>query len=156
GFAKRKRHQFWEAVRADPTNFVERAAHRFLGATVWYVPFDRHAEARRPWSLWLGRLTHPLPFLALLALLFTAVRERLHAYQWAVLAVYALYLLPYVGVSYYERYAVPLLGAKVLLVVWAADRLLPGRRGAPTSLPAPPAGSPASSRPGGSASPARA
>src|SRR5262249_23595454 len=85
----------------------------------------------------------------------TAVRERLHAYQWAVVAVYALYLLPYVGVSYYERYAVPLLGAKVLLVVWAADRLLPGRT-APTPLPARPAGSPASSRPDGPASPARA
>jgi hypothetical protein len=39
-----------------------------------------------------------------------------------VIGVYVLYLLPYIGVSYYERYAVPLLGVKVLLVVWGADR----------------------------------
>jgi len=41
-----------------------------------------------------------------------------------ILATYALYLLPYIGVSYYERYAMPLLAVKVLLVIWAADRLL--------------------------------
>jgi hypothetical protein len=35
-----------------------------------------------------------------------------------------LYLLPYVAVSYYERYAFPLLAAKVLLVIWGVDRLL--------------------------------
>jgi hypothetical protein len=33
-------------------------------------------------------------------------------------------LLPYIVASYYERYAVPLLTVKVLLVVWAVDRLL--------------------------------
>jgi hypothetical protein len=32
--------------------------------------------------------------------------------------------MPYIGVTYYERYAVPLLAVKVLLVIWAADRLL--------------------------------
>jgi hypothetical protein len=47
-----------------------------------------------------------------------------------VIGVYLLYLLPYIAVSYYERYAVPLLGAKVLLVTWAADRLASGQPGA--------------------------
>jgi hypothetical protein len=32
-------------------------------------------------------------------------------------------LLPYVAISYYERYAVPLLAVKVLLVLWAVDSL---------------------------------
>ena len=41
-------------------------------------------------------------------------------------------LLPYIGTSYYDRYAAPLFGVKVLLVVWAADRLL-SRRAGPTT-----------------------
>lgn len=44
--------------------------------------------------------------------------------QWLVMGVYLLYLLPYIAISYYERYALPLLGVKALVVIWAADRLL--------------------------------
>jgi hypothetical protein len=49
------------------------------------------------------------------------------------MGVYVLYLLPYIGVSYYARYAMPLLAVKVLLVIWATDRFLsfllsPGER----------------------------
>jgi hypothetical protein len=40
------------------------------------------------------------------------------------MGIYVFYLLPYVGISYYDRYAMPLLGVKVLLVIWAAERLL--------------------------------
>jgi hypothetical protein len=119
----RKWQQFRESVRADPGDFLDRVAARFLGATVWYVPFNRAEEARQPWVLWARRLTHPLPFLALLLLVWGARREPLAWAQWAVIGVYLLYLLPYVGASYYERYAVPLLGVKALLVLWAADRL---------------------------------
>ncbi len=122
-FLDRKKEQFWQAVRTDPEDFLDRVACRFLGATVWYVPMDRTGEARRPWTLWYCRLTHPLPFLAMLVLLFSAIGQRLHRAQWMVIGVYLLYLTPYVAVSYYERYAFPLLAAKVLLVIWAVDRL---------------------------------
>lgn len=44
--------------------------------------------------------------------------------QWAVMGVYVAYLTPYVAISYYERYAVPLLGVKVLLMVWGGPRLV--------------------------------
>jgi hypothetical protein len=132
-YVDRKWQQFWEAVRADPADYGRRVAERFLAVTVWYQPFDRPSEARRPRALWLSRLTYPLPFLAVLVLVFSATREPLHWTQWVVIAVYVLYLLPYVGISYYDRYAMPLLGVKALLVVWAADRLLAlrfaGRRG---------------------------
>lgn len=137
-FLDRKREQFVQAVRADWTNFVERVAHRLLGTTLWYVPFDRPVAAKRPWSLWLGRLTHPLPLLGLLVLLVAATRGPLHPAEWAILGVYLLYLLPYIGASYYERYGMPLLGVKVLLVICAIDRLLslrPGSTGRGLSVP---------------------
>lgn len=124
-FLDKKRAQFWEAVRRDPADFLDRAAERFLGATLWYVPFDRVNEPRqRPYTFWFTRVTHPLPFLAALVLLFTAPWRRLDPAQWVVLGVYVVYLLPYVAVSYYDRYSMPLIGVKALLVVWAADRLL--------------------------------
>jgi hypothetical protein len=44
--------------------------------------------------------------------------------RWTVIGVYVLYLLPYIGASYYDRYALPLIGVKVLLVIWAVDRLV--------------------------------
>lgn len=123
GFLDRKWQQFWQSVWSDPLDYLDRVAERFLGATLWYVPFW-DAEARRTWSVWCSRLTHPLPFLGLVILLLLGVRERLHPAQWIVIGVYLLYLLPYIGLSYYDRYGVPLLGAKVLLLLWAADRLL--------------------------------
>ena len=129
-YLDRKRQQFWESVRADPVDFLDRVASRFLGATVWYVPFNRADEARQPWVLWARRFAHPLPFLALVFLLFTGFREPLSWPQWTVIGVYVLYLLPYIAASYYERYAVPLVAVKVLLVTWAVDRLLSfGQRG---------------------------
>jgi hypothetical protein len=123
-FLDRKREQFWQAVRANPADFLKRVGDRFLGATLWYVPFDRPKEIKRPWAFWLSRLTHPLPFLGLLVLILSAFWQRLHWVQGAVIGVYLLYLLPYIGVSYYDRYAIPLLGVKVLLVIWGADRLV--------------------------------
>jgi hypothetical protein len=73
-----------------------------------------------------------MAFLGVLVLAFSAVWQHLHRAQWTVVGVYLLYLLPYVGVSYYDRYALPLLGVKVLLVIWAADRLLSLRGGGKT------------------------
>jgi hypothetical protein len=123
-FLDRKRQRFRQTVAADPLDFVKRMGDRFLGATLWYVPFDRSDEAKRPWLLALRRLLHPLPFLGLLVLVLTSARRPLSPAQWSVIGVYLLYLLPYVVISYYERYAVPLLGIKVLLVVWGVERLL--------------------------------
>jgi hypothetical protein len=123
-FLDRKWEQFQEAVRAHPIGFLNRLSSRVLGATLWYVPFSRADEAAQPWLLWTKRLTHPLPFLAMLLLVATSMHKPLSRPQWAVIGVYVLYLLPYVASSYYERYAVPLLAVKVLLVIWAMDRLV--------------------------------
>src|SRR5262249_18566038 len=120
-----------ESVCSDPADFASRVGTRFLGATLWFVPYDRAPGALRPWVLASARLVHPLPFLAVLFLLVTAVRHRLSRVHWILIGVYVCYLLPYVGISYWERYAVPLLGVKVLLVLAAAERLLAFRVSAP-------------------------
>lgn len=123
-YLEHKAEQFREALWSDPLDFLDRVAARFLGATVWYVPFDPGQEGKHPWSLWCSRLTHPLPFVALVVLVLTSVGERLQRGHWVVIGVYCLFLLPYVVVSYYDRYAFPLVGVKVMLVVFGADRVL--------------------------------
>jgi hypothetical protein len=123
-YLDRKREQFREAVAADPGGFLDRLAARFVGALFWYVPFDREGESLRPWALWLCRLTHPLPSLAIVLLAITATWRPLDARQTAVVGIYLVYLLPYIAMSYYERYTTPLIVLKVLLVVWALDRML--------------------------------
>jgi hypothetical protein len=124
-FLDRKREQLFQAIEADPLDFAGRVANRFLSATVWYVQFPSGERGSRPLIFWISRLTHPLPFLALLVLVFSAFWQRLHAAQWTVISIYCLYLLPYVGASYYERYGLPLMGVKILLILWAIDRLMP-------------------------------
>ncbi len=123
-FLDHKKAQFWQAVDADPLGLADRAAYRFLGATVLYVPFHRDTEPiERPWTFWLSRLIYPLPFLGFLLLLTAGIVGRLHFAQWLVLGIYTWYLLPYVAISYYDRYGMPLLAIKTLLVIWAIDFL---------------------------------
>ena len=130
-FLDRKGEAFADTVRARPGDFARRVGARFLAATLVYEPFAPLEEESPAW-LWVNRLAHPLPFAALLVLLHTARRAPLQRTQWAAIGVYTVYLLPYIGMSYYDRYAAPLFGVKVLLVVWAADRLL-CRRARPTT-----------------------
>ena len=123
-----KADQFREAVGADPLDLLDRIAARFLCATLWYVPIDRSPADTTSWLLLVQRLMHPWPFLALFLLVLVGIRNRLHPVMWTVIAIYWLYLAPYIVTSYYERYAFPLLAAKVLVVVWAFDRFrIPSR-----------------------------
>jgi hypothetical protein len=117
-----KAEQFWKAVAANPLDFLDRVAGRFLAATLWDMPRNRSTTAG--WLVWIHRLIHPLPFLALLGLVLASALNRLQTVQWTVIALYLLYLAPYIVASYYSRYAFPLLAAKVLLVAWAMDRLI--------------------------------
>jgi hypothetical protein len=68
-------------------------------------------------------------------LLVTAVREPLSWTQGTVVGVYVLYLLPYIAVSYYDRYAAPLVVVQTLLVLWAVDRLWAWRTWSRPPLP---------------------
>src|SRR5262249_44493319 len=83
-YVGRKQQQFRQAVSADPLDFLGRVAVRCVGATLWDVPLWT-SKAEQPVVFFLHRLTHPLPFLALLVLLGTSLTRRLHPARWAVI-----------------------------------------------------------------------
>ena len=57
------------------------------------------------------RVTHPWPFLGLLLLVLGGIGDRLRPETWTVIALYLIYLTPYICTSFYGRYAFPLLAA---------------------------------------------
>src|SRR4051794_31946968 len=73
-------------------DYLNRVASRFLCATVWYDPYNPVQDARRPWLVWLNRFLLPVPFLALLVLLFISLHRPLREIEWVVVGVYVLYL----------------------------------------------------------------
>jgi hypothetical protein len=123
-YVDQKAVHFREAVWAAPLDFLHRVAWRFLGVTLWYVPLDRADVARYPLMMWTSRFIYPVPFLALTFLVATSFRHRFSAIQWTIIGLYGLYLAPYIVIGYYERYALPLLGVKVMLLLWVIDRLV--------------------------------
>jgi hypothetical protein len=130
-FIDAKAELFWKDVKAKPVDFLDRVAFRFLGATLWYVPLNRTDEPKHQVVYWQQRITHPLAFLATLVLIYSSFWRPLTQEQWLVLGVYLCYLTPYIIVSYYDRYAMPLIGVKALLIFWMVDRflqLLPARK----------------------------
>ena len=110
----------WEAaVAADPWSFVTKIGNRFLAATLRYVPLNAAQERQFYWGLWISRVTHALPFLAAVFLGVTAWRLPLLREQRPGLLVYVVYRTPYVLVSYYDRYAYPLMAMLLVSpVVW--------------------------------------
>ena len=136
-FLDQRADRFWRSVKADPLDFCDRAAYRFFGVTLWYVPVHREDVSKKPWGTVLYRLLYPLPFLSLLVILFTAPWTPLSRAEWVVAGFYVLYLSPYIAISYYDRYGLPLLGIKTLLIVFAANRLRPGpAKQLPVGIPA--------------------
>src|SRR5207302_1706857 len=121
-FLDQKWQLFREAVADKPMDFIDRVATRFLAATVIYTPHTPEQEGRHPVRLWLRRVAYPLPFVCLLFLLISSVWRPLHPAQWIVIAAYACFLLPYILVSYYERYKIPVLAAEIALCAWALAR----------------------------------
>ena len=122
-FIDSKRELFWKAVADDPLDYFERAAGRFMAAFLEYETFDPAYDRTRPWIVWANDVTHPLAFYALVFLLLSAIVRPLPRATWLAIGVFLSYMLPYVVISYYERYALPTLGLKVVLIVCAADRL---------------------------------
>ncbi len=114
---KRKGAEAFAWIRAHPRDFSANVLRRFSSATIWYTPFDPR-DARQEVKLYLKRFAHCLPVLALLYGLWRRSIRQTREFQVAAV-LFVIYLAPYVLISYYERYGVPLLAVKMMLVFLA-------------------------------------
>jgi hypothetical protein len=111
------------SIREQPHDFLNRIANRWMAACVYYMAYGP-SEVRLVWPMRYKRCVFPLPFLSLLAILMLGPRP-LRPEIVAAMLIYALVLLPYVLIGYYDRYAVPLVGVKMLIVLYGANCLMP-------------------------------
>ncbi len=113
-YLEQKRTMFLESVRAEPLSFVERVGRRFAAATVAYVPYDASEGAD---SKLARTLLHPLPFVGLVLTLANR-GWRSDRRKTIAIVIYVTYITPYIIISYYIRYTMPLLLIKAMFCLW--------------------------------------
>jgi len=118
-FIEISKGKFFNAIKKDPYRFIRNLKERFLGALLINYPHYREYDKI---SLWRTAL-HAFPFFSVLLLVFF---EGLNASSYIKVAIlmYLIYLLPYIAVSYYVRYALPLTPLKILFCFWGLDLLV--------------------------------
>jgi len=121
-FLEKKRTQFLAAVQADPADFLQRVWNRFAGAVLVYVPMEKQEESYpvSAYSLY-PKIVQPLPLFAIAILLIFP--QALKPMERVLITLFVVWLLPYIVVSYYDRYGFPLMGVKILLCTAALQRL---------------------------------
>ncbi|GIX00300.1 MAG: hypothetical protein KatS3mg111_3632 [Pirellulaceae bacterium] len=117
-FVRDRWEPVWEFMREEPLRTAEKVLNRMAAATVDYRPSYR-LWIRSSWFIAVQEVVHVLPIAGLVVSLFLLDLPWDPRFRAAV-AIYATYLLPYVLISYYERYGVPLIGLKCVFVVFAA------------------------------------
>lgn len=110
-----KKNDAWSSIRKDPKSFLGKIAKRLLAATIW-LHSDRSSFVEHPQFFWC-RMMAVVPFIGLLGVCLFGV-SKTDTWIKPAICCYVFYLLPYVLVSYYERYGVPATLPKILFVFW--------------------------------------
>ncbi|TWT79752.1 hypothetical protein CA13_11590 [Planctomycetes bacterium CA13] len=114
-----------EKFKTEPVDCLDRIANRFASATLFWEPLSANAI---PQTLRVVRsIVFVFPFLAMFVILLRTDRT-LAKQESAAIWIYAAVLVPYVLISYYDRYAAPLIGIKMLMVLYATASLPVSRR----------------------------
>lgn len=110
-----------DSIYACPTGLLERIGNRWVAACLYYTPLEP-LEEELVWPMRYARLLFPLPFLSLV--LIICLRQfPLKPGLVSAICIYVFALSPYVAVSYYSRYAAPLVVSKILLALYGLDTL---------------------------------
>ena len=126
-FVREKGKIATRSIYENPVEFVRRLANRWSAACLYYMPMKAAEDlAGGGWPIFWKRLVFPAPFLSLIVVLILRPFP-FESELWTALAIYFFGLLPYVIISYYERYATPLLCMKMLLVLFGLHSLVSSR-----------------------------
>lgn len=120
-YLSRKADQARELLAEHPGRYARHCLYRLWAIAVWDVPFPEPPY----WAIprWFCRLTYPLPFLGLLVIVYRRWWRVDPAAGVAVLAAVGL-AIPYVLLSYYDRYEYAFGPAKMLLTYYGLKALV--------------------------------
>ncbi len=111
------KQKFLKDIKQHPYKYITNIKNRFLAALIRYYPYTQHD----PFLYWKN-LFHILPFASIIIIIALG-GLRFYCFAPLALIIYMIYLTPYIMISFYTRYTIPLTQIKVLLILWAIDLL---------------------------------
>jgi len=117
-----KKREVVAAIRNDPGSWLERVGNRLIAAGLAPVTFDSRHE-QRPWAI-LGKWAWAVVSTLCLAVsLFGPKRKERTRRLNVAIAVWLLTLFPYILVSYYQRYAMPIFPMQLFVMLAVVENV---------------------------------
>jgi hypothetical protein len=113
------KEKFLIAFEKNQWQYFCNIKNRLCAALIVYYPHHRYEGV----SALFNGLLHPLSFLCLILMLCVRGYQSSDYFKTALL-IYTIYLIPYIIVSYYVRYSIPLTPLKLLFIAWGVDVVL--------------------------------
>jgi len=116
-FSALYKKKFLNRLKDEPYTFLRKVKNRFLAATLVY----RLYFPGKPWEkfTWWKSFLQALSFGSMLFILL--FRKNLYPYILLAVIMYGFFLAPYILISYYTRYLLPLTPLLVLFICWGID-----------------------------------
>jgi len=113
-----------KSIYDKPSDFATRIANRWAAACVYYTAMRPAGEQPGSgWPIFWKRIVFPLPAISVFFLLAMR-RMPFEPELWSAIAIWFFTLLPYILISYYDRYATSLVGMKMLIVIFGVNTLV--------------------------------
>ncbi len=112
------------SIYDNPSEFATRIANRWAAACIYYTVMGPAGELPGGgWPIFWKRIVFPLPAISVFVILAMR-RMPFEAELWSAIAIWFFTLLPYILISYYDRYSTPLVGMKMLIVIFGVNTLV--------------------------------
>ena len=111
------------SIYDNPGEFATRIANRWAAASVYYTAMrPAYDQPGGGWPIFWKRILFPLPAISVFVILAMR-RMPFEPELWSAIAIWFFALLPYILISYYDRYATPMIGMKMLIVIFGVNTL---------------------------------
>jgi len=114
-FMDRYKEKFIKQFRQNPYRYFQHTLNRLSAAFLVYHPYHKYERA-----LFIKSLLQLFSFVCFL-LTVLSLRRSASVYLTCGALIYVVYLLPYIFVAYYFRYALPVTPLRVLFCFWGVD-----------------------------------
>jgi len=121
-FLEKYEKEFKQKITKEPQLFIEKVFRRLQATTLVYYPYNQEYEAR---CLVWRSFVHALPFCFMLLILLFQKNKNCHF--GCTVFIYVSFLTPYILISYYIRYSIPLVPLQSLFIFWGLDMLFSKR-----------------------------